>query len=157
MTTNGEPTLVSRPAFKLAGMSMRAKPADPQIGQLWGKFGPHMGDFKHAAERDVAYGAMDHFDAQMTGFDYLAAVEVTSDKDLPAGMVVWEIPAQTYAVYPCTLPTIPEAYHYVYGTWLQKSGYRRAPGPEFEYYPAEFNPDDPSSRLDIYVPIEKAS
>jgi AraC family transcriptional regulator len=138
-------------------MSMRAKPGDPEIGHLWGKFGPRMGEFKHAVGRDAAYGAMDHFDEQMTGFDYLAAVEVKSDKDLPAGMVVWEIPAQTYVVYGCTIPTIMQVYDNLYGSWLQSAGYQRASGPEFEYYPAEFNPDDPNSRLDIYVPVEKAS
>lgn len=156
MTANGEPTLMSRPAFKLAGMSMRAKPADPEIGHLWGRFGPRAGEIKHAVQRDVFYGAMDHFDAQMTGFDYMAGVEVDNDKDLPADMVAWEIPSQTYAVYPCTMSTIPEAYHHLYGTWFANSGYRRAPGPEFEYYPAEFNPDDPNSRLAIYVPVERA-
>ena len=36
-------------------------------------------------------------------FRYVAGYEVSKSDDLPAGMVSWEIPEQTYAVFPCTL------------------------------------------------------
>jgi len=87
-------------------------------------------------------------------FDYVAGFEVYSTDDIPEGMVVWEIPEQKYAVFPCTLKTIGEAYQHALQTWLPQSDYQRGDGPDFELYDRSFNPKDEGSLLYIYVPIK---
>ena len=59
-----------------------------------------------------------------------------------------------YAVFPCTLGTIGDAYTFIYQTWFAQSGHQRTEGPEFEYYDATFNANDPDSKMYIYIPIK---
>ena len=66
------------------------------------------------------------------------------------------MPAQTYAVFSCTIPTIRETYQDIYGIWLPTSGYVRAPGPELELYGEAFDARDPASVFDVYIPVLKA-
>ncbi|MFQ5436468.1 MAG: GyrI-like domain-containing protein [Anaerolineae bacterium] len=45
-------------------------------------------------------------------------------------MESWDVPAQTYAVCPCTLKNIPETCKYIFGTWLPQLKYERGDGPD---------------------------
>ncbi len=150
-----EPIIVSRPAFTVAGMKCRGKNEQNEIPQLWSQFGPRMGEIKHKVDRDIAYGVMGNLDESSGEFDYVAAIEVESADDLPNGMVSWEVPEQTYAVFTCTLPTIGKAYKHASEKWLPQSGYRRGTDVEFELYDKDFDPGDPSSEMTIYIPIRK--
>ena len=147
---------VSRPTFTLAGMAMRVKPQGKTPGQLWDEFGPHMGEVPHVVGAEVAYGLSDNMDMATGEFDYMAGMQVNSTADLPAGMVAREVPAQSYAVFSCTLPGLRETYQEFYGIWLPRSGYVRAPGPELEVYGETFDPRDPDSVFDVYVPVRAA-
>ena len=150
-----EPKFVSRPAFTLVGMKVRVKPQSNTPGQLWDEFGPRMGEIQHPAEPDVAYGLSDNMDMATGEFDYSAGMAVNSTADIPAGMVALDVPAQTYAVFPCTIPTLREVYQEIYGIWLPMSGYVRAPGPELEVYGEAFDPREPASVFDVYIPVVK--
>ncbi len=96
---------------------------------------------------------LDHYDPQTGEFDYLAGFGVERVTELPNGMVRWDVPAQTYAVLPCTLPTVKEGVGNAY-RWLKQSGTPRGDGPEFEFYDEHFMGGD--STLYIYVPIQRA-
>jgi AraC family transcriptional regulator len=85
----------------------------------------------------------------------MAGNPVEKVADLPAGMTCWDVPTNTYAVFEATLPTIGDTFGYIYNTWLPTSGYQQAAGPYFERYGETFNPDDPNSKLSIYIPVEK--
>ena len=39
--------------------------------------------------------------------------------------------------------------------WMPENGYKRASGPDYEYYDEAFDPRKPDSILYIYIPIEK--
>jgi AraC family transcriptional regulator len=65
------------------------------------------------------------------------------------------VPANTYAVFKTTLPTIGQTFGTIYNTWFPTSGYKQAAGPNFERYRETFNPDDPAPKLEIYIPVEK--
>jgi AraC family transcriptional regulator len=147
-----EPQIVTKPALTLVGMQAHGKIEGMDLKALWNGFGPRMAEIKDG-DPNVCYGAMDHYSEATGEFDYLAACEAKSAAALPAGMVSWSIPAQTYAVLPCTLPQIGEAWAKVYQQWLPTSGYRRAVGPEFELYDEKFNPQDPTAVLYLCVPI----
>jgi AraC family transcriptional regulator len=149
-----EPKIVSRPAFTVIGMKYRGKNENKEIPQMWDRFIPRTGEIKHKVNPHVAYGVMGNYDESSGEFDYVAGFEVESSADIPEGMVSWQVPAQTYAVFTCTLPTLIEAFQRVYQTWLPQSGYRRADGPEFELYDEKFNPEDGRLEMYIYIPVK---
>ena len=148
-----EPTFVSRSAFTVVGMKYRGKNEHEEIAQMWNRFMPRSGEIQHRVDPHVAYGVMGNLDMDSGEFDYLAGYEVEHAADVPEGMSHWAVPAQTYAVFPCTLPTLLEVMHQIYQTWLPASGRQRADGPDFEFYNEWFDPSDPSSAMYIYVPV----
>lgn len=148
-----QPQIVTKPAFTVVGMLLRATPMSPEIPRLWDRFGPRIDEIPHLSEPDVSYGLMDHFDEAMSQFDYMAGCAVSAVDDLPAGMQPWAVDANTYAVFAATLPTLGQVMGYIYDTWLPTSGYHPVAGPTFERYGATFDPTDPSSTLSIYVPV----
>jgi AraC family transcriptional regulator len=146
-----EPEIKRNPAFMVVGMKYRGKNENNEIPQLWNEFGPRMNEIKHIT--GPGYGIMDNYDEETGEFDYVAGFEVDSEADVPEGMVCIHIPEQTYAIFPATLPTLRQIFHYIYGKWLPKSSHRRTDGPEFELYDKTFNPEDETSEMYIYIPV----
>jgi len=149
-----EPKIVDRAAFTVVGLKYHGKNAENEIPQMWGVFGPRMGEIKQVVNLHVAYGVCDNFCQDSGEFDYIAGFEVNSATDIPEGMVSWEVPEQTYAVFTCTLPTLAETFQYAYKSWLPQSGRQRTAGPEFELYDEHFDPKDLNSEMEIYIPIK---
>ena len=150
-----EPNIVKREAFKIVGLLYRGKNENQEIPQLWGQFGDRGKTIRHIIYAEEAYGVMDNFVKTSGEFDYVAAMAVERLEDIPEGMVGWEVSAQTYAVFPCTLPKIMEAYNYASKEWLPESAYESAGRIEFELYGESFNPQDPSAEFYYYMPIKK--
>ena len=149
-----EPTIVSKPAFTVVGVLYRGKNEHGEIPRLWDqKLLPRADEVCDQVTPHLAYGVLDHFDRQTSEFDYLAGVGVERVTQLPEGMVRWDVPAQTYAVFPCTLPTIMAGFDNA-RRWFAQSGIQRAEGPEFEFYDEHFMGGD--SALTIYMPIKHA-
>lgn len=146
-----EPEIVSKPSFTAVGMLYHGKNENQEIAQMWGQFNPRMHEIQNIT--DGAFGVCGH--TQDDGnFDYLAGFAVSSVENIPAGMTTWEVPAQKYAVFPCSLPTLHKTYQYAFETWLPASGYKYTAGPDFEYYDESFDSDAEDSILHIYIPIE---
>lgn len=150
-----QPQIVTKPAFTVVGLRIHTKPMTAEIPNLWGQFGPRMDEVQHLAEPGASYGLMDNFDQKLSELDYMAGESVVQADDLPAGMTRWDVPANTYAVFEATLPTMGETYGYIYNTWLPTSGYQHAAGPYFERYGESFEPDDPTSKVAIYIPVKQ--
>ncbi len=148
-----EPRFVSLPAFTLVGMTMRVKPHGKVPGQLWDEFGPRMDEIQHVAGPAIAYGLTANMNMSTGEFDYMAGLQVSSTEDIPAGMAAYDVPAQTYAVFPCTIPTLRPVFDQIYGVWLPSSGYARTAGPELELYDETFDPREPASEFDVYIPV----
>ena len=150
-----EPKIESKPAFIVVGMKLRGAFKEGEIPQLWQQYNQRWHEIKHIVDPEIGFGIEDNFDSNTGEFDYMAGMEVSQVEDLPDGMGVWEIPAQTYAVFPCTLQTLMETYQLAYQTWLPNSNYQRSLGPEFEYYNEQFKSDQPDSPMYIYIPIKE--
>jgi predicted transcriptional regulator YdeE/DNA-binding transcriptional MerR regulator len=148
-----EPKIVSRPAFHVVGMHYRGKNEKGEIGQMWAEFTQRMDEIEHHISTGESFGVCSDIAPAEGLFEYVTGVEVSSAEDVPDGMVHWHVPANTYAVFTCTLPTIHETYRYAFETWLPQSGYKRADGPDFERYDLSFEPDEEGSELTIYIPI----
>lgn len=150
-----QPQFVTKPAFTIVGLLIHTKPMAPEIPALWDQFVPRMGEVQHGAEPGGSYGLMGHFDQKTGMFDYMAGHAVEKVDNLPPGMTQWDVPANIYAVFEATLPTLGETFGAIYNTWLPTSGYQQAAGPNFEYYGESFNPNDSAPELEIYIPVEK--
>ncbi len=149
-----EPQIVQKEGFTVIGLKVRCTTGQTSdIPQLWGQLFARMGEIQHIAEQGISYGLMDNYDEATSGWDYIAAFSVDADSNTPEGMVKMAIPAAQYAVFTCTMPTIQQTYDFIYQQWLPQSGYAHAPAPEFERYGMAFNPDDPNSPFEVYIPL----
>lgn len=149
-----EAELRGRPAFAVVGMKLRVTLGQPnEIPQLWDRFLPRVREIPGVSTSAGLYGVEINFDDATSQFDYIAGAEVDGTPGVPDGMVRVELPAQTYAVIRCTLPTIHDAIQEFYSGWLPNSGHQRAPGPEFEFYDEHFDPEDPNSEMFMYIPV----
>lgn len=148
-----EPTFTSKPAFTAVGLMYRGKnETKKEIPQLWEQLVPRMQEIKYVSTPRASYGVMGNYDPATGEFDYLASMGVDRVDDLPQGMQRWDVPAQHYAVFECTLKTISPTYDFIYQQWLPQSGRQHGDGPEFELYDEHFQGDD--STFYIYIPVK---
>ena len=149
-----QPQIVNKPAFTIVGLRLETQPMSAEIPQLWQTFGPRMDEVPNVVEPHVSYGLMEMDEAQ-NRLIYMAGLAASDATNVPAGMTSWQVPATTYAVFETTLPAIGDTFVYIFDTWLPTAGYRQVAGPHFERYGERFDPGDPASTLEIYVPVEK--
>jgi len=154
--TKMQPMIVTKPAFSAIGLKYRGKNENSEIAAMWGTANARVEEIVAAATGiGAAYGICRDMESDGV-FEYLACMEVEEIREIPEGMERWDVPEQTYAVFPCKLATIGEAYRYAFEEWLPASGYRRGDSPDFEYYDESFDPNDAeNSQLYIYIPIVK--
>jgi AraC family transcriptional regulator len=148
-----EPKIESRPAFRVVGIKIRTKNEQDEIPQMWGQFAARVAEVQNRVDAHATYGVVGNHDEASGEYDYMAGLNVTPSAGVPEGMTSWDVPAQTYAVFTCTLPTIGATIEHIHGTWFPASGYHHAGGPEFELYDEAFDPNDPDSRMYIFIPV----
>ena len=149
-----EPRIVTKATFTVIGLKYHGKNAEGEISELWPRFLQRVGEIEHLIKPEIAYGVCGPMEEDGS-FDYVAGFEVESAADIPAGMVKWAVPEQTYVVFPCTLEKIGETYSFISQSWLPDSDYEWGDGPDFELYDETFSPDDEGSgKLYIYVPVK---
>ncbi len=132
-------------------------------GNLWQRFMPRHREIANRAGSafysvevydDLSYFERFNPDAQFTKW---AGVEVTQLPRLPEGMEILEIPAGLYAVfnYKGASGDVPEAYQYIYGTWIPQSGYDLDDRPHFAVMGEKYRLNDPASEEEIWIPIRE--
>lgn len=147
-----EPEIVTKAAFTVVGMVYEGLNENNEIAEMWRLFTPRIPEIKNIV--DGAFGVCEPA-AEDGTFRYLAGMAVSKADQVPEVMQVWEVPAQDYAVFPCTLQTIGQTYKHIFETWLPGSGYTYVGSPDFEYYDETFESDVEGSVLYIYVPVKK--
>lgn len=122
---------------------------------LWEKgFGPRAQEIAPLTV-DGAYYGVGFCHGEGEGCDYLVGMAVPEGTAVAEGLTLREIPAATDAVFACTMGTIGDTYHFIYGEWLAGAGYETAePLPWFECYPPGFD-GGPDARLDIHVAVKR--
>ena len=138
------------PAFVVVGARHQGGIHGGEIPALWERWGNDLSVLP-TADLGIFYGLTVGFEMSTMTIDYLAATPVVEGAAVPEGMVRWEVSAQTYAVFDCTLATIGQTIMAVYSDWLPGSGYTRGSGPEFERYDEAF--ELPEKPLTFWVPI----
>ena len=149
------PYLEDRGELLIAGLSYAGNNAHGEVSALWDSFIPRVAELIGRAEGFAAYGVIRAFKgAKPDEFEYLAGVEMSSLRGLPAGMVGWRIPAQSYAVLTAgAVAELGPVIDYFYREWISRSSeYEASNGPSFEYYPISY-PADPT--VYMYFPIRR--
>ena len=84
-------------------------------------------------------------------FDYNAGVKINDSENAPEGISIWKIPEQEYIVFSCTVPTIRQDIQHIFKEWFPNSEYEPTMGPEFEFYPENFDPQKEDDIFFYYV------
>jgi AraC family transcriptional regulator len=142
--------IVDRPAQTVVGLQIRTKPMSPEIPALWPRFVARIDEIPDPAEPKVSYGVM-----KLDGgsLDYAAAVSVTSTDRMPAGMVAVALPAGTYAFFSYPLSGLGKGFGEIHNQLLPASNYQPVAAPFFERYDEKFDPRNPQSAVEIYIPV----
>lgn len=77
-------------------------------------------------------------------------------KTIPEGFITLEIPALTWAIFPCRGPmpdALQQLWSRVYSDWLPDSGYELVPSCDIEYY-TEGDTASPSYYSEIWLPVK---
>jgi predicted transcriptional regulator YdeE/DNA-binding transcriptional MerR regulator len=144
---------VTMDQFLVVGMPYLGKHENQEIPAMWRVFMQRQKEIKHCAPSPHGnYGICRPNPQGLV--DYIAALPVTSLDGIPGGMIGYEVPKQTYAVFEAHgLSDITATYDRINRNWLPGSGYTWGSGPDFEYYPPEW--ENPESTVYIYYPVKK--
>jgi len=154
-----QPKIVNRPAFKAVGFSYVGKNEHGEIGQMWGRFNQVSSAVKSINQKEgfgLCFSTLEG-PARPGEFEYVAALQVADDKDVPAGMVYREVPAYKYAVFTHhgKLDKLGETYQYIYHTALAQAGLTPHPDKyDMEVYDEDFKIDSDESKFYIYVAVQ---
>ena len=153
-----QPQIITKPAFKVVGMSYIGKNEAGEIPQMWEVYKSRFNEIN--AINNICFGlcfANPHEGAAQGEFEYIAATEVKDNQNIPEGMVYREVSEYQYAVFTHqgTLVKLSETFEYIYNTWLPQSGFEVHPDKfDMELYDEHFILDSDASALDIYVAIK---
>ncbi len=90
-------------------------------------------------------------------FGYLAGVEAQG-RLAPEGFARVTIPDGCFAVFTHRGPaaTLRDTVGAIWNSYLPQAAFRITGAPDFELYPAGYDPTDPKGRVEIWVPVEMA-
>jgi predicted transcriptional regulator YdeE/DNA-binding transcriptional MerR regulator len=152
-----EPKIVTKPSFLVAGTLYQGNNKNQEIAVMWQEeFLPRMDEVNSVSHN--TYGVCIESPELPDGeFQYIAGMEVTSEENIPEGMVLKKVPEGLYAVFEHhgSIEKLSETYAYIYQSWLPSSGYKRTAAIDYELYDEKFNDVSEDSILYLYVPVEK--
>ena len=159
-----EPRFLKKEAFILAGFRKHTKEGGHIIGEVWEKLKEVIPEIKNRVGQNIMYGFEDYsedFNSNTLQFYYMAAIEVSDEKNLPEGIFIKKIPAAQYAVFTVngnnSNGEIGQAFRYIYDKWLPQSEYCLSDEimADFEYYDERWDCQSSKAQIDIYIPIIK--
>lgn len=124
------------------------------IPALWQRFAPHI----NATDQQVGtvcYGLIHGNDD--SGFEYMAALDVSTAEGLPEGFTTYKIPAQRYAVFPHDghVSELSKTIDFIFHDWLPGSGMEPTGQPDlYERYGPDFDPAIGRGDVEVWVPIK---
>jgi len=162
---NQQPIFKSKEAFKIVGVERYTGVGISAIQEAWEEFGKRIPEIQHKIEPVTVYGFEDYshdFDLNAGGFPkfyYIAALEVDSLDDIPAGMVGKEVTACHCAVFRYQGPVegISTFFRYIYDEWLPASGYMLDPRINADFERPQPHGDNGEADEEIWLPVVKNS
>jgi predicted transcriptional regulator YdeE len=157
------PRVVEHAAFTVVGITARTSNAkemrpDGVIGKQWGRFMQDgvLGKIPNKADKAVVAVYTEYASDKNGEYTYVLGVRVTSDADVPAGMVAKKIPAGRYAVFTsergAAAKVVPEAWMQINSLPKSAVGGDRVYAADFEIYD-ERAVDPANSQVEVWVGI----
>ena len=161
-----EPTFVERDDLKVVGLAQPFKAKEGVDGpSVWRRFRPLIEQIPHRVGNHT-FGLSEVVDKALGDHVYAPAVEVSDLGDAAElaalekiGLFGKELKGGTFAVFTHTLSSpdigkeLRHAYHYIYGTWVEKSHTELRAWYDFEYYDGRFDNVTLSGAVDIWIPV----
>lgn len=162
--TSINPKVVQQSGFTVVGISVRTSNAkertpDGVIGKQWGRFMMEgvLGKIPNKADKGIVAVYADYASDKNGEYTYLLGAKVSSDADVPTGMVAKRIPAGRYAVFTSgkgpAAKVVPEAWMRINSLPKSAVGGDRVYGADFEIYDGRAA-DPQNSQVDVYVGIK---
>ena len=157
-----QPRFENFPGKKLVGMRTRLSLSNNTTKELWQNFMPRRKEIVKAIGNDVF--SVQLYDASYfkmfnpaAGFEKWAAVEVSDQNVMPAGMEALSVPAGLYAVfiYKGGAAEAAPFFSWVFRDWLPTSGYVLDDRPHFEILGEKYKRDSADSEEEVWVPVRK--
>ncbi len=149
-----EPKFVEREAVVVMGTQERVTPQTADFEGIWKRYMARHDEIEKLSDAEGWYGVC-FCAGNEDAIDYLAGMAVPEESACPDGLTMREIPAGQYAVFECTVATIPEAYEFIHHAWLPASEHTYdRPRPDFEHYAP--GTDSGDSRVHIHIPVRRA-
>ena len=149
---------VTRGAFRVAGLAARyTVETNGTIPGQWAEFVPRLGEIVGRVD-ERNYGVCLAPDRDGT-FAYMTGVEIDRDAMLPSDFESLRIEAATYAVFEHrgSATTLRDTVMAIWDRGLSANDLAPACAPDFELYPAEYDPLDESGGVEIWVPLDPAA
>jgi AraC family transcriptional regulator len=162
-----EPQIVEKPPLQVVGLeaafihALSAEATNAEvIGPLWDKFIHRAREVPNRIGEEmfgIIYGRPEKERAHPDELQYIAAVRVSTAKEIPRGMVEWTVPAGTFAVFTHRGPiqAIRETVREIYRVWLPQSAFRHAEIADVELYDHRFHCDRDNSEMEYWVSVTR--
>lgn len=158
------PKITEREDIKLVGIGVQftgvfseGGKTDTVVFDLWGRFKKRIEEIPHRIG-DYRLGVVDCYPTDSAeesdeNLIYFACVEVERFAEIPDGMRAIILPKCRYAnfLHKGEPHDIDQTLKYIYGSWLPKSGFKRASGPDIEFLAADF-PE--RKELEYWIPLK---
>ena len=152
-------------SFTVIGLGARTSNAqeatgDGPISKLWARMRETdvLGPIRNRADSRLVALYLDYASDKDGPFTYVLGAKVSSDKDVPAGMVVKKVESGPYAMFTARggppSRMVPELWKQIWS--LEKPGpLHRAYKTDFEVYPEALAQDPAKAQVDIYIGLAR--
>jgi AraC family transcriptional regulator len=152
------PRIVDGKPLLLAGLAERHPGDKPEeVPSQWQRFGPYIPHIPHGIGLS-AYGVISDLFYGSEGFQYLAAVEVSTVTDLQPELTAIRLPATRYAVFRHEehVSKMRTTIHTIFNRSLDEHGIEPGDIPNFiEYYGPDFDVEAGQGDVEIWVPVKR--
>ncbi|MDE1169035.1 MAG: GyrI-like domain-containing protein [Pseudomonas sp.] len=143
------------PALIVAGFGERyTLETNSGIAALWKDFQPYLGKVPGQVGHE-SYGVCCNPDGE-GGFEYIAGVQVETEKGLPDEFRWIKLAPRRYAVFKHEghISGIGQTFQSIWNDWLPNSGLQVAEAPEFERYSSDYDPLTDTGVLEVWLPLK---
>jgi AraC family transcriptional regulator len=165
LQTTMKPRIVELPALHLLGLCARfVPPMSPKadnldvVPKLYARFCPMISTLPPPQDKYV-YGAARYPSDSAKGNpderEYLASINVAAGTKARPPLQLWRIPAGTYACFTHRGPVanLGETINYAFGTWLPRSKFVHADGPNLDRQDERFGDGGANCEFDFLMPV----
>jgi len=159
-----DPKVVERASFTVIGISARTSNAqevtsDGVIAKIWGRLFQEglLAKIPRKADQNIVAVYTDYASDHNGEYTYILGARVTSDAEVPAGMVATKIPAGKFAVFTSERgpapKVVPELWMKINSLPAGAIGANRRYKADFEIYD-ERATDPQNLQMDVYIGIQ---